>query len=232
MNTTLNTLRQWSDAGWLRRLDSALAAFVLELDPQAPPALLVATALLAHMEGRGHTCLPLAPLVRDRGALLGWPTDAQAALQDFWHTLPDGPQAWIAALQASPVVRQAGLQADAGQPLVLGGSPAAPLLYLRRYWSDETRVVQALVARTATPQPVEEALARQWLDRLFASDAAVPERGVDWQKVACAIALRSRLSVITGGPGTGKTYTAARLLALLAAVDPQPERLRVALAAP
>ena len=68
MNTTLTTLRQWSDAGWLRRLDSALAAFVLELDPQAPPALLVATALLAHMEGRGHTCLPLAPLVRDRGA--------------------------------------------------------------------------------------------------------------------------------------------------------------------
>ena len=232
MNTTLTTLRQWSDAGWLRRLDSALAAFVLELDPQAPPALLVATALLAHMEGRGHTCLSLESLVRDPGALLGWPTDAQVALQDSWHTLPSGLQAWIAALQASPVVRQAGLQADAGQPLVLGGSPAAPLLYLRRYWSDETRVVQTLVARTATPQPVEEALARQWLDRLFASDATVPERGVDWQKVACAIALRSRLSVITGGPGTGKTYTAARLLALLAAVDPQPERLRVALAAP
>ena len=63
MNTTLTTLRQWSDAGWLRRLDSALAAFVLELDPQAPPALLVATALLAHMEGRGHTCLSLESFV-------------------------------------------------------------------------------------------------------------------------------------------------------------------------
>jgi exodeoxyribonuclease V alpha subunit len=55
---------------------------------------------------------------------------------------------------------------------------------------------------------------------------------VDWQKVACAIAARSRFSIITGGPGTGKTYTAARLLALLFAIDPAPERLRVALAAP
>ena len=42
---TLATLRQWSDAGWLRQLDSAMAAFVAELDPQAPPAVLVATAL-------------------------------------------------------------------------------------------------------------------------------------------------------------------------------------------
>ena len=234
MNPTLETLCQWSDAGWLRRIDSALAAFVAELDPQAPPALLVATALLAHMEGRGHTGLPLAPLVRDPAAVLGWPQDAQEALLGLWPTLPRGLPQWLEALRAIPVVRQAGRDDDAGQPLVLGGSTEAPLLYLRRYWAYETRVVQALVERTATPQPVDEAVVRQWLDRLFAPATGAPASGagVDWQKLACAMALRSRLSVITGGPGTGKTYTAARLLALLLAVDPQPERLRVALAAP
>ena len=51
-------------------------------------------------------------------------------------------------------------------------------------------------------------------------------------KVACAVALRARLSVITGGPGTGKTYTAARLLALLLALHDGVSPLRVALAAP
>ena len=234
MTPTLDTLRHWSDAGWLRRLDTALAAFVAELDPQAQPALLVATALLAHLEGRGHTCLPLAPLVRDPAAVLGWPVDAHEALQGVWPTLPHALGDWLAALRASPVVRQADPGDDQGQPLVLGGSAEAPLLYLRRYWAYETRVVQALAERTATPQPVDEARVRQWLDRLFApaAGAAAPAHGVDWQKLACAVALRSRLAVITGGPGTGKTYTAARLLALLMAVDPQPERLRVALAAP
>jgi len=229
MNPALDALRQWSEAGWLRRLDSALAAFVAELDAEAPPALLIATALLAHMEGRGHTCLPLAPLVRDPAAVLGWPQEAQAALQGVWATLPRDPQDWLAALRTSSVVRQVGRDADTGQPLVLGGSAATPLLYLRRYWGYETRVAQALADRTAAPLAVDEAVARQWLDRLF---APAPEGGVDWQKLACAMALRSRLAVITGGPGTGKTYTAARLLALLAAVDPQPGHLRVALAAP
>ena len=233
-DSLLDTLRQWSDAGWLRRLDTALAAFVAELDPQAQPALLMATALLAHLEGRGHTCLPLAPLVRNPVAVLGWPVDAQEALLGLWPTLPRDLGDWLAALRTSPVVRQADQGDDLGQPLVLGGSAEAPLLYLRRYWAYETRVVQALAERTATPQPVDEARVRQWLDRLFAPAAGEPAAGcgVDWQKLACAVALRSRLSVITGGPGTGKTYTAARLLALLVAVDPHPERLRVALAAP
>jgi exodeoxyribonuclease V alpha subunit len=115
-------------------------------------------------------------------------------------------------------------------------------LYLRRYWDYESRVVAQVQARTAVVDPVDEALARHWLDRLFdpLPGAAVPPGtdGIaqpvapDWQKVACALALRGRLSVITGGPGTGKTYTAARLLALLFATASDPARLRVALAAP
>ncbi|WP_432378553.1 exodeoxyribonuclease V subunit alpha [Duganella sp. P38] len=57
--------------------------------------------------------------------------------------------------------------------------------------------------------------------------------GVDWQKVACAVAMRGKLGIITGGPGTGKTYTVARLLALLfATAGDQQAGLRVALAAP
>ena len=113
MNPTLDTLRQWSEAGWLRRLDSALAAFVAELDPQAQPALLVTTALLAHMEGRGHTCLPLAPLDWSGLSLvvgvslaeslhpdlrLKWPNDLQS---------PDGRKVEHALLRAGDERRYA-----------------------------------------------------------------------------------------------------------------------------
>jgi exodeoxyribonuclease V alpha subunit len=88
----------------------------------------------------------------------------------------------------------------------------------------------AVVERSASPAQVDEARARGWLDRLF--PAPTDTLTLDWQKLACAVALRGRLSIITGGPGTGKTYTAARLLALLFAMSEAPDRLRIALAAP
>lgn len=242
MNKPLELLQQWVDAGWLRHLDRALARWVAELDPQARPELLMATALLAHLEGRGHTCLPLEALVCEPAALLAWPAPAPQALAQAWHALPQGLDDWLESLRRSPVVHEEGVAPDQGQPLVLGGSATAPLLYLRRYWGYETRVAQALRERASAPLPVDEALARQWLARLFVpaqpgqvSDAAArteDDTDVDWQQLACAVALRSRVAVLTGGPGTGKTYTAARLLALLAAMEPPGRPWRVALAAP
>ncbi|MDD2712231.1 MAG: exodeoxyribonuclease V subunit alpha [Simplicispira sp.] len=236
--STLETLHAFSEAGWLRRLDSAMADFMAELDRQAAPTVLVATALLAHMEGRGHSCLLLAPLVAQPGAVLGWPAPALAALDALWAGLPHDLAHWRTALQASSVVDVDGQGGARGEPpLVLGGSLDAPRLYLRRYWNYERTVAQHILARTAIPLPIDPAVLRPWLERLFApaggapadpSGTAVP----DWQKLACALALRGRFSVITGGPGSGKTYTAARLLALLFATHAQPDRLRVALAAP
>ncbi|WP_336694697.1 exodeoxyribonuclease V subunit alpha [Delftia acidovorans] len=236
-NELLALLRRWADAGLLRRLDAALASFVAGQDAQAGPALLVAAALLAQMEGRGHSCLPLAPLAGNPNDVLAWPAEALPAQQALWQMLPARLSGWVAALAASPVVRVVGPDGgeDLGQPLVLAGADGpAPLLYLRRYWDYEravaTHVIQRTAAQAVAGQPPDEALARHWLDRLFPPAA---EGGpVDWQKLACALALRGRLSVITGGPGTGKTYTAARLLALLFATAPDAGQLRVALAAP
>lgn len=111
---------------------------------------------------------------------------------------------------------------------------AQPLLYLRRYWHDEGDVVRHIHQRVGSPRRVDEAAAAHWLHRFFAPAGAAiaPAPTPDWQQWACALALRAGLTVITGGPGTGKTYTAARLLAVLFALSPQPQQLRVALAAP
>ena len=232
--TLLATLDAWTDAGLLRQLDSAFARFVASLDPDAPPALLVAAAVLARMEGRGHSCLPLAPLATAEQDLLAWPVEAQPAIAALWASLPANPAAWLAVLQQSPVVRRVGRDPELGQPLLIDGPDDAPRLYLRRYWQYERSVAAAVVERCARPEAVDETRARTWLDRLFPTpaDAAARKDAIDWQKLACAIALRGQLSILTGGPGTGKTYTAARLLALMLATHPAPERLRIALAAP
>ncbi len=233
---TLQWLNLWTGQGLLRHIDSALAAQLLRLDAHASPALLVAAAVLAQMEGRGHTCLPLADLCQPPVALLGWPATAVEGVQGLkalWTHLPATRVDWQTVLQGhaqGTCLRDAN-DPDQGQPLVLGGGADAPLLYLRRYAGYERRVGQGLLQRAGEPLAVHEAAAREWLDRFFAPNPEDP-RATDWQKVACAVALRARLSVITGGPGTGKTYTAARLLALLLALHEGGSPLRVALAAP
>ena len=238
---TVQWLNLWTGQGLLRHIDSAFAAQVLRLDAGAAAPLLVAAAVLAHMEGRGHTCLAVAELCQPPVALLGWPAaavDGAQGLEALWAHLPATLADWQAALQGhSPSVGVRLADApDQGQPLVLGGPADAPLLYLRRYAGYEQRVGQSLLQRASAPLAVPEAAAREWLDRFFVPNPQAPNpqahNFTDWQKVACAVALRARLSVITGGPGTGKTYTAARLLALLLALHPNGPPLRVALAAP
>jgi len=226
-NEMLQTLARWHEAGWLRSLDLALARFVFEAAPASPPGLLLATALLAHLEGQGHSGLPLAALCAGMQDLPGWPADASAALREQLAGAPPDAaalrQAWRgqAAVEIDPVD-------DAGaSPLVVAGE----LLYLRRYWRYESRVAAQIRARAASlPDSVDIPEARRLLGLLF--DPAAGDDEPDWQAVACALALRGRLTLITGGPGTGKTYTAARLLVLLQSLHGGEAPLRVALAAP
>ncbi|HSM21220.1 MAG TPA: exodeoxyribonuclease V subunit alpha [Rubrivivax sp.] len=226
----LAVLQEWVEAGWLRRLDAAFACFVLELCPDAGAPVVLAAALAAHLEGQGHACLPVDELLHDAEALLGWPAAAQAPLRALMSALPERANDWLQALRASPLVAADDeAAAPAGTtPLVLHGQR----LYLRRYWRHEQTVAAGLRQRLGSVRAVDAAAARRWLDALFPGTGSTLSTGPDWQKLACALALRNGLTLVTGGPGTGKTFTAARLLALLFAVDPAPQRLRVALAAP
>jgi exodeoxyribonuclease V alpha subunit len=213
-----------TEAGELRRLSGAFARFVASLGT-AQPALVLASLVLSELEGRGHSCLQIDDLAADPAALLGWSAEQWQELAAAAGPLPKNAKGWISQLVACEQVWQVG-ELDYDQPLVLDGDR----LYLRRYWRDETLVAQSIRARAASIRPVDTAEVRAWLDTLFSShrEAEVP----DWQRLACAIALRGSVAIITGGPGTGKTYTVARLLALLFATAPKADQQRIALAAP
>lgn len=214
------------EAGELRRLSGAFARFIADLG-SAPPPLVLAAAVLSELEGRGHSCLQLSDLAAGPTALLGWEQDQWAQLAASAAPLPRDVDAWRKLLAGCGQVWVCG-ELDYDQPLVLDGER----LYLRRYWRDETGVARSVRARADLAHPVDEALVRGWLDRLFSAPAQPGADGPDWQKLACAVALRGSIAIITGGPGTGKTYTVARLLALLFATAPDAARQRVALAAP
>jgi exodeoxyribonuclease V alpha subunit len=217
-----------TEDGQLRRLSAVFARFVGSLGA-APLPMLLACVVLSELEGRGHSCLLLPDLATDPAALLGW-TPAQ--WQDLAHAatpLPKNVQAWRTLLASCEQVWQVG-DLDFDQPLVLDGER----LYLRRYWRDERLVAQAIRARAEDVRELDVDAVHGWLGKLFGAPAGTGPGAArpDWQKVACAIAVRGAVAIITGGPGTGKTYTVARLLALLFATAPQASNLRIALAAP
>ena len=212
--------------GALRRLSGVFARFVGEMAAENPP-LMLACVLLSELEGRGHSCLMVSELAQDPAALMGWTPEQWAPLAAAAAPLPKNAKQWLAVLSAAGQVWQVD-EFDYDEPLVLDGER----LYLRRYWRDETLVAAAIGARASARRPVDSGEVRGWLARLF-ERAQEPgaQLAFDWQRLACAIAVRGDVAIITGGPGTGKTYTVARLLALLLAGAGEAP-LRIALAAP
>uniref|UniRef100_UPI0013CEACC7 AAA family ATPase n=1 Tax=Pseudomonas viridiflava TaxID=33069 RepID=UPI0013CEACC7 len=227
-------LERWVERGWLRALDRAFVAFLSDLDPQADPLVLVAAALTSHQLGHGHVCLDLYETLREPDFALSLPPEGD--LQSTPMLLPsqllaalDGA-AWCQALADSTLVARAGdSSVEALQkPLVLSDRR----LYLRRYWTYERRIAAALRQRLAQDEAPPSDLAQR-LDTLFGAANPAPDAVIDWQKLACALATRRAFSIITGGPGTGKTTTVVRLLALLQAPAVQSgQPLRIRLAAP
>lgn len=225
-------LERWVERGWLRALDKAFVAFLHERDPQGDPLVLLAAALTSHQLGHGHVCLDLFETLKEPDFALSLPPEGD--VQTGAMLLPsqllealDG-EAWCKALQASSLVEHAGQSsADAAsRPLVL----SERRLYLRRYWTYERRIDGALRQRLAVAEATPADLPVR-LNGLFGSPAQ--NAPVDWQKLACALATRGALSIVTGGPGTGKTTTVVRLLALLQAPAVEAGApLRIRLAAP
>ncbi len=221
-------LERWVGQGWLRPLDLALVRFLAEQAASTQPLVLLAAALTSHQLGHGHVCLDLAQTLAEPDFALSLPPEGEDSLST--EVLPSSMLAglalgqWIQALQASALVAH-GQHGPSDRPLVLSGER----LYLRRYWTYERAVESALRSRLASPSQVPDDLPMR-LARLFPTPAA---EGIDWQKLACALASRAALSIITGGPGTGKTTTVVRLLALLQGPRVEAGRpLRIRLAAP
>lgn len=173
----------------------------------------LAAALAVRALRAGSVCLELD---RVRGGVTGRDDEVVEVPDELW---PD-PEAWLAGLRASPLVAH-GLDGDPTLPLRLVDHK----LYLTRYWEQEEQVRRSLQQRTLTGPRVVETPTRlaTWLDELFPPPDADPD-----QRRAAAQAATSGLTVLAGGPGTGKTTTIARILALLFRQGVQ----RVALAAP
>jgi exodeoxyribonuclease V alpha subunit len=212
------------DLGALRRLgvlepaEVHVADAICRLVGERREEVRLAAALAVRAPRLGHVCLDL-----DRLAMHGIDAESEEAAR---IALPDATS-WRAAIERGPAVRVADADPDAATasaPLVLDGDR----LYLDRYWRYEDRLATRL--RWLAAAPVEDRPApsvASALDRLFPPGDEDP----DLQRHAAQIATSRALTVLSGGPGTGKTTTVVRLLATLLESGPVTPP-RVALTAP
>lgn len=158
----------------------------------------------------GHTCLPLA----------------QISGQSLWSNPENPAQGFVFENQCELNKRLQTLpMSEHGFPIVYQNQQ----LYLRRYWQFEETIAKQLNSRKHKQLLNAEQAQRlkALLDKIF---SPAGEEELNWQAIAVANAIGRPLSIICGGPGTGKTYTVARLLLALQYLAEQP--LNILMAAP
>jgi len=233
------TLATWTEAGWLRPLDWAFGRFLWTEAPDASPWLIMAATLASHQLGRGHVCLDLASTLEEPALALSLPPEGIVPSDSESATPPSVPAEVFKGLTAArwrEELNHPQLTGDSegSSPLVIAGHR----LYLRRFWAYEQQVLSQIGQRLqpAMPggQPPDAYEISTVLTALFTD--ADGNTTLDWQRLACALAVRNPFSIITGGPGTGKTTTVLKVLALLQSLalsDSKAQRpLRIQLAAP
>jgi exodeoxyribonuclease V alpha subunit len=198
-------LKDLQEKSILSSLDLHFARFLEGLSGSPSPELVVSAALLSASTRQGHICLDLSRL---NGMPLSLPFSEK--------------NAWWKTLRESDVVGYPGEY----KPLILDERAR---LYLFRYWDYQAKLANFVRSRIGgAVESLDRTLLKQGLSRLFPNQF---DEKTDWQKVAVLTALIQRFTVISGGPGTGKTTTVAKILALLLE-SRDPEKLRIGLVSP
>jgi exodeoxyribonuclease V alpha subunit len=214
------TLETLLELGVLSELDRALAETLGRIADERDERVLLAAALASSAVQNGHTCVELAHVIER-------PLYDEAGETVVAVSYPE-VGAWLEALRSSRLVAQGAQSEKQPRPLVLGSGSR---VYLARYFEYERRLAEALLGRVGSAAgDIDVVTLQSGLERLFPEGSP----GAKEQRLAAVLALSSRLSVISGGPGTGKTFTVAKILVLLQeqALAKGRELARVELLAP
>jgi len=199
--------------GNLTDIDVHFAKFITGLSKNDDPDIFLAAALASNATGNGDVYFDLAS-VAEKPLLMGLEDEGTVK----WPKL----SRWLQKIRKSLVVGSPGDY----RPLILDKKNR---LYLYRYWDYEKKLSESIINRSGEDfRDLDITLLNDGLKRLFPQNT---DNDFNWQMVAAYIAAFKRFCIISGGPGTGKTFTMAKILALLLELSGK-ERLKILLAAP
>ncbi len=193
-------LQRLRGAGVVGDLDWHFATTLTAALGEADERVGLAAGLVSRALSQGHVCLDLRQLCADPALA----TEDGSACGVAVPALDE----WLDALRASPLCGAGGVLS----PLVLEDAR----LYTRRYWRYETALAETVRRRCREVDPGLSASAvRSLIDRHFGAASGDP----DWQRIAATVAVYRSFCIVSGGPGTGKTFTVAKMLCVLAEIE-------------
>ena len=208
MSLLLHKLARNGDISWLSYYFAEFVATQAQVDIDDLTSL--SAALVCEANQAGNVCIDLES--QQHRPLF---TSSRIDISE----IPTGVEVshWCQHLKASPCIATPNNIA----PMTLDGSR----LYLNRFWFYEDYIANRITAMISTPTAIDYADVSARLERLFGTDDEIDQD----QKQAVLTSASYPFSVISGGPGSGKTSTVIRILTVLLALDPG---CRIALAAP
>ncbi len=208
-----NTITALYRSGYFSGLDIQFAEFAARLSEDNDIHLMMGAALLSRVCRNGDICLDLE-IYSGKHVMQNNETDPPVIFPEL--------NTWKKKLTSSHVV---GLPGEK-KPLILDENNR---LYLFRYWEYEKRLADYLKRKARGKNlKVDHTMLKDGIQRLFPGEHS---KTTDWQKIAAASAVLNKLCIITGGPGTGKTFTVAKIISLFCE-QPNGDNLRILLSAP
>ncbi|MDR9418930.1 exodeoxyribonuclease V subunit alpha [Gracilimonas sp.] len=208
----IDRLSKWKKAGYINDLITEFVRFLIQIDENISDEVLTAATCCMFMQQDGHICLDLNKPDSNIFLFEEKETGVRLDAKTF--------SAWNSALLGSDIVGKAGET----KPLILEENR----LYIHRYWTYEEELTEWINKRSSQTNE----LSKEEIDVL--SKFINPSQDlfeVNWQQIAICLSFIKDFLVISGGPGTGKTYTVLNIIAAQALANAD-DNYRIALAAP
>jgi exodeoxyribonuclease V alpha subunit len=219
------TIKHLFKIGYFSELDYRFAECMGRITNEADPLVLLGAAVASRFTSAGHVCADIGRIAgkpietedinsfnNSSGTAFRLPASTHKIMTNHQSTCTWPPfKMWVEALNKS--IANKGMTGD--------GVRATPLvfergrrLYLSRYWDFQQRLVNQLKYRAGSKSDdVHQEALEQGLNRLFPQpDFTIAP---DLQRLAAQKAIQNRITFISGGPGTGKTATVAKIIVLL-----------------
>jgi len=217
-NMNIEAITYLYETGMISKADTHFANFIADLSKDNDPEIFLGAALVSSATGNGDICLDIQTISEKQVI-----KEKNGEMPVIFPKL----DVWLEKLRKSPVVGKPG----EFSPLILDENNR---LYLYRYWEYEKILSESIKRRVKEDvKDIDASLLKESLKRLFPENSGPgkSENDINWQKIASLTAAIKRFCVISGGPGTGKTYTVAKILAILLE-QAKGDKLRIFLCAP